>query len=150
MATPPQDDLTASRAEKLARIEALGVDPWGQRFDGQQPIAEIRKNEAVSFDSSPTTRVPAAGRIVLRRIMGKIQFLQLRDRTGDVQVMLGQKQIGDLGWKVAENLDLGDLVGVEGIFGLDAYRRTDHQGRKSGIPREVSGAASDRVLRNAG
>jgi lysyl-tRNA synthetase class 2 len=118
VATPPQDDLTASRAEKLARIEALGVDPWGQRFDGQQPIAEIRKNEAVSFDSSPTTRVRAAGRIVLRRIMGKIQFLQLRDRTGDVQVMLGQKQIGDLGWKVAENLDLGDLVGVEGIFGL--------------------------------
>jgi lysyl-tRNA synthetase, class II len=118
VATPPQDDLTASRAEKLARIEALGVDPWGQRFDGQQPIAEIRKNEAVSFDSSPTTRVRAAGRIVLRRIMGKIQFLQVRDRTGDVQVMLGQKQIGDLGWKIAENLDLGDLVGVEGIFGL--------------------------------
>ena len=142
MATPPQDDLTASRAEKLAQIEALGVDPWGQRFDCQQSIADIRKNEAVSFDSNPTTRVRAAGRIVLRRIMGKIQFLQLRDRTGDVQVMLGQKQIGDLGWKIAENLDLGDLVGVEGIFGLTAHWRTDHQGRESGIPHEVAGAAS--------
>jgi lysyl-tRNA synthetase class 2 len=117
VATTPQDDLTASRAEKLARIEAIGIDPWGQRFDGQQAIAKIRELEAPSFDANPTTRVRAAGRIVLRRIMGKVHFLQLRDRTGDLQVMLGQKQVGDDGWRIAENLDLGDLVGVEGIFG---------------------------------
>jgi lysyl-tRNA synthetase, class II len=118
VATAPQDELTASRSDKLARIETLGVDPWGQRFDGHHPIADVRKIEAVSFDANPTARVRVAGRIVLRRIMGKIQFLQLRDRTGDVQVMLGQKQIGEVGWKIAENLDLGDLIGVDGIFGL--------------------------------
>jgi lysyl-tRNA synthetase class 2 len=117
VATTPQDDLTASRAEKLARIEALGVDPWGQRFDGAEPIGDIRSHEAISFDSNPTMRVRAAGRIVLRRIMGKVHFLQLRDRSGDIQVMLGQKQVGDLGWQLADNLDLGDLVGVEGLYG---------------------------------
>lgn len=117
MSTAPQDDLTASRADKLARIEALGVDPWGQRFDGQQSIEAIRKLPLESFDESPKERARAAGRVVLRRIMGKVHFLQIRDRTGDIQVMLGLKQIGDTGWKLAENLDLGDLIGVEGVYG---------------------------------
>jgi lysyl-tRNA synthetase class 2 len=114
----PQDDLAASRAEKLARIEALGLDPWGGRFDGHQPIARIRELPCPSFDQNPTNRARAAGRIVLRRLMGKVHFLQLRDRTGDVQVMIGQKQVGELGWKLAQELDLGDLVGVEGVYGM--------------------------------
>jgi lysyl-tRNA synthetase class 2 len=117
VSTEPPDDLTANRAEKLARIESLGIDPWGQRFDGHEPIEQIRKRELVSFDAQPSARVRAAGRIVLRRIMGKVHFLQLRDRTGDLQIMIGQKQVGDLGWKLAENLDLGDLIGVDGVYG---------------------------------
>jgi lysyl-tRNA synthetase class 2 len=110
-------DHELSRAEKLARIAALGLDPWGGRYDGARPIADIRSLPCPSFDENPTERVRAAGRIVLRRLMGKIHFLQLRDQTGDVQAMLGQKQIGEQGWALAQELDLGDLVGVEGIFG---------------------------------
>src|SRR5262245_64595052 len=34
-----------------------------------------------------------------------------------VQVMVGQKQVGEVGWKLAQELDLGDLIGVEGTFG---------------------------------
>jgi lysyl-tRNA synthetase class 2 len=110
-------DHELSRAEKLARIAALGIDPWGGRFDGQQPIATIRELPCPPFDDNPAERVRAAGRIVLRRIMGKIHFLQIRDRTGEVQVMLGQKQIGEIGWQLAQELDLGDLIGAEGIYG---------------------------------
>ncbi len=50
------------------------------------------------------------------RKMGKIRFLDLADRTGRVQVMAGQKQLGDEGWSLSENLDLGDLLGVDGRF----------------------------------
>ena len=35
-------DLAEVRLEKLRAIEALGIDPWGQRFDGATPIAEAR------------------------------------------------------------------------------------------------------------
>ncbi len=49
--------------------------------------------------------------------MGKVHFLQLRDQTGDVQVMVGQKQVGEQGWALAQELDFGDLIGVEGVFG---------------------------------
>jgi lysyl-tRNA synthetase class 2 len=116
VSTEPTDH-EASRSEKLARIEALGLDPWGGRFDGHQPIGRMRELPCPPFDANPTERVRAAGRIVLRRLMGKVHFLQLRDLTGDVQVMISQKQVGDLGWRLAQELDLGDLIGVEGIFG---------------------------------
>jgi lysyl-tRNA synthetase, class II len=117
VSTEPPDDLTISRADKLARIEALGIDPWGGRFDSHTPIARIRELPLVSFDNNPTERVRAAGRIVRRRLQGKVHFLDLRDFTGQVQVMVGQKQVGERGWQLAQNLDLGDLLGVDGTLG---------------------------------
>jgi lysyl-tRNA synthetase class 2 len=131
----PQDPFEASRAEKLQRIEALGIDPWGGRFDGHQPIAAIRamphETTFLSYDSDQNRwsigwihgatpvvpQVRAAGRIVQRRGMGKAQFIDIQDWTGRIQVMVGQKQIGEAGWALAQELDLGDLVGVDGTLG---------------------------------
>jgi lysyl-tRNA synthetase class 2 len=107
-------DFEASRSEKLQRIEQLGLDPWGGRFDHHQPIGGIRQLPA---DAEPRPRVRAAGRIVQRRGMGKVFFVDLWDWTGRIQVMIGQKQVGDTGWALTKNLDLGDLLGVEGEFG---------------------------------
>jgi lysyl-tRNA synthetase class 2 len=108
-----QDIFEASRTDKLRQIENLGLDPWGGRFDGRQPIAEIR---GLPNDANPPVQVRAAGRIVLRRGMGKAQFLTLTDSTGKVQAMIGQKQVGDAGWALAQQLDLGDLLGVDGTL----------------------------------
>jgi lysyl-tRNA synthetase class 2 len=108
------DTFEASRSAKLRKIEELGIDPWGGRFDGHQPIKEIR---ALPFDAQPPERVRAAGRIVLRRGQGKLFFLNLRDWSGDIQIMIGQKQVGETGWKLAQELDLGDLLGVDGTLG---------------------------------
>jgi lysyl-tRNA synthetase, class II len=135
----PQDNFEASRLEKLHRIEALGLDPWGARLDGHQPIAAIRAlpNDLPDGHQPPPPatgaggpaatvpeivedqrpRVRAAGRIILRRGQGKVFFLDLKDWTGRVQVMIGQKQVGETGWALAQELDLGDQLGVEGRFG---------------------------------
>jgi lysyl-tRNA synthetase, class II len=133
-------DPVASRLEKLRRIEALGLDPWGDRFDAHLPIDQILAMPAdLLEDQRPTVR--AAGRIVSRRIKGKLHFLDLWDASGkpqmrktreqegkheaseylgyssQIQLMLGAKQIGETGWALAQELDLGDLIGVEGRFG---------------------------------
>ena len=130
------DNFEASRSDKLRRIEALGLDPWGQRFDGHQPIAALRE---LPLDDANPLRVRAAGRIVLRRIAGKLHFLEIRDWSGRrgqrelkgkghagetidawssyIQVMVGQLQVGETGWALAQELDLGDLLGVEGRLG---------------------------------
>jgi lysyl-tRNA synthetase, class II len=135
----PEQTLEASRAEKLRRIEELGLDPWGGRFDGHQPIAEVLKLPTdVPDDQRPRVRI--AGRIMSRRDGGKVHFLDVKDSSGEpilremkgeregaiemvadlssrVQVMIGQKQVGETGWALAQNLDLGDLVGIDGTFG---------------------------------
>ncbi|GIW86907.1 MAG: lysine--tRNA ligase [Isosphaeraceae bacterium] len=118
-ATPPAPgDLEQSRRDKLARIEALGLDPWGQRFDGHRPIAEVRQLDAPPPGASePGPPVRVAGRIMLRRDMGRVHFLQIRDWTGPIQVMIGKKQVGETGWELANLLDLGDLIGVDGTVG---------------------------------
>lgn len=108
--------LEQDRIAKMNAIAALGVDPWGQRFPNRQGIGEIR---ALPITDDPATgpAVRAAGRVMSLRKMGKIRFLDLQDLTGRVQVMAGQKQVGETMWQISENLDLGDLLAVEGRFG---------------------------------
>jgi lysyl-tRNA synthetase class 2 len=111
-------DLTEVRLEKLRQIEALGIDPWGHRFDNTQPIGEIRKLPAEPFaDDKPGPKVRAAGRVVRYRSGGKLLFLEIWDQTGRVQLMIRVNKVSETEWKVAQLLDLGDLIGVEGEFG---------------------------------
>ncbi len=116
----PRESLEAVRLEKLERIAALGIDPWGQRFDGHQAIDAVRglpvpSAEPGSEPTGPVVRV--AGRIMLRRGQGKVYFLDLRDWTERIQIFVGKKQVGDASWSLVELLDLGDLIGVDGRLG---------------------------------
>jgi lysyl-tRNA synthetase, class II len=132
--TEPQRDeptggatLEAARRDKIAKLVALGIDPWGQRFDNHQAIGRIRGREgeivvnpAAEEGKPPEQHGPqvrAAGRIVLQRRAGKLIFLNLHDWTGRIQLMVGKSQVGDEQWAVAQCLDLGDLLGVDGRLG---------------------------------
>jgi lysyl-tRNA synthetase class 2 len=111
-------DLAEIRLEKLNQIKALGLDPWGQRFDNAQSIGEIRKLPAEGFaEDKPGPQVRAAGRVVRYRTGGKLLFLEIWDQTGRVQLMIRVNKITETEWKVAQLLDLGDLIGVDGEFG---------------------------------
>jgi lysyl-tRNA synthetase class 2 len=133
MTTQPPDEtagggpmLEAARREKLERIRQLGLDPWGGRFDGHQPIGQIRARESEivvepagedQTGKPPEQRGPrvrTAGRIVLQRPTGKLIFANLRDWTGDIQLLIGKKQVGEANWALAKCLDLGDIVGADG------------------------------------
>src|SRR5262249_20125991 len=109
----------AVRIEKLARIADLGLDPWGGRFDGHQAIAAVRELPVPADESAEPAGAPVriAGRIMLRRGQGKVVFLDLRDWTGHIQIFVGQRQVGEAGWRLVEQLDLGDLIGVDGRLG---------------------------------
>ncbi len=122
MSEEAPDTLEAARLEKLRRIEALGLDPWGQRFDDHQGINDVRQiflpEKTEGADEPPRPKVRIAGRIVLKRGQGKVAFLQVRDWTETIQVMIGKNQVGEAGWALASELDLGDLIGVDGGLGL--------------------------------
>ena len=112
------DSLEAVRLEKLQRIAELGFDPWGERFDGHQAIAAVRALAVPDEGTDqPGPAVRVAGRVMLRRGQGKVVFLELRDWTDRIQIYAGKKQVGDLSWGLVEQLDLGDLIGVDGRLG---------------------------------
>jgi lysyl-tRNA synthetase, class II len=112
-------DLAEVRREKLNKIAALGLDPWGHRFDNAMPIARVRELPSEPFsDEKPGSKVRAAGRVVRQRSAGKLIFLELWDQTGRVQLMLRVNRLTETEWKVAQLLDLGDLIGVDGEFGV--------------------------------
>jgi lysyl-tRNA synthetase class 2 len=140
--------IRAARREKLRKLAALVSDPWGQRFDGHQSIGQIRElSKDIFFRTSqgeqralPEDRgdfrnwlaaqgpgelsgpkVRAAGRIVLQRPGGKLVFVDLRDWTGQIQVLIGRGQVGEENWALAECFDLGDIIGVDGEL---RYTRT--------------------------
>jgi len=150
-ANPPEDggdgtDPRVARREKLRQIEALGIDPFGSRFDDRDLIgdcharaAEIRFKtadgnelelpdvtaESVDYrqwksDNGPGEEigptVRVAGRILLSRPTGKLIFLNIKDWTGSIQIFIGKKQVGD-DFAMAKLFDLGDLVGAEGRLG---------------------------------
>jgi lysyl-tRNA synthetase, class II len=113
MSVPEPDRFEAARLEKLAAIEALGLDPWGERFDGHRPIHEAReKCPAEPGVAGPEIRI--AGRIMLRNNKGKLKFFHVQDWTGRIQLMCSKGEFSDEQWKLIELLDLGDLIGVDG------------------------------------
>jgi len=84
-------------------------DPEAQPgFDFRKWLSEQGAGEVVG------PKVRAAGRIVLHRDKGKLRFIDIQDRTGKIQLFVGQGQVGEANWKIAELLDLGDIIGVDG------------------------------------
>jgi lysyl-tRNA synthetase, class II len=105
------------RRQKLAKLRELKVDPYGQRTAGIQPLAEIKSlyKPEMGHDGGP--EVTGAGRVMLKRDMGKLSFLTLRDETGDLQVALDKKRLSETDWQVRDLIDLGDLLVVAGKLG---------------------------------
>ncbi|MCL2305585.1 MAG: lysine--tRNA ligase [Planctomycetaceae bacterium] len=112
--------LEASRREKLRKIEELGFDPWGQRFEGHMATAEIRARQSEiqtdpnDHNAQTGPKVRAAGRIILQRKKGKLLFLDIWDWSGKIQVLIGASQVGETNWELAQCFDLGDIIGVDG------------------------------------
>ena len=61
-------------------------------------------------------KVRAAGRIILHRDKGKLQFIDIEDWTGRIQLFVGQKQVGEDNWALIQCLDLGDTIGIDGML----------------------------------
>ena len=113
----PTSHYEQERRQKLAKLRELGVDPFGRRTPGIQPLAAIKSlyKPEMGHDGGPETI--GAGRVMLKRDMGKLSFLTLRDETGDLQVALDKKRLSEHDWQVRDLIDLGDLLVVAGKLG---------------------------------
>lgn len=113
----PTSHYEQERRQKLARLRELGIEPFGRRTAGIQPLSQIKSlyKPEMGHDGGPP--VIGAGRVMLKRDMGKLSFLTLRDETGDLQVALDKKRLSESDWQVRDLIDLGDLLVVSGKLG---------------------------------
>jgi lysyl-tRNA synthetase, class II len=114
-------DQELVRREKLGKLIAKGIDPFGQKFEVSTHATEAKKlAEGKSHDDLEAAgiSVSIAGRIVLLRNMGKASFITLQDKSGTIQAYLRKDAIGEESYSVFELADLGDIVGVSGTLML--------------------------------
>jgi lysyl-tRNA synthetase class 2 len=105
------------RRQKLQKLRELGVDPFGGRVEGVTPLAQIKSSYSSEMGHDGGPVVKGAGRVVLKRDMGKLSFLTLRDETADLQVALDKKRLGERDWEINGLIDLGDQIVAEGPLG---------------------------------
>ena len=117
---PPTSEnaLVAERREKLAAIRARGV-AFPNDFKPKHRAVELaRKHGHLDNETLEPQGVAAslAGRLMLKRIMGKASFATLQDATGRIQLFATKDALGDEAYDAFKHLDLGDIVGAEGTL----------------------------------
>ncbi len=108
-------DVLAERREKLERLRGQGVDPFPHTFERREEIVDVRAaHEGLGAGEETDARHRVAGRIAARRGHGGSAFLDLRDRSGQIQLQARADVLGDESHHGLVGLDLGDIVGIEG------------------------------------
>jgi lysyl-tRNA synthetase, class II len=106
---PTIDDLKEVRQEKLAKLKALGVDPYPSVVRRDQTVQEARAMDGA--------HVAVVGRITGMRGHGKIMFLDLRDESDTVQVVCKVDAMEKAAFTLLAYVDIGDFLAVSGKVG---------------------------------
>ncbi len=121
------NQLLKVRREKLADLQERGKDPFQiTKYDVTNHTTEIKDNfekfecehdEEGKLVKDPAKLVSIAGRIMLKRVMGKASFCNVQDKTGNIQVYVARNELGNEPfeeYKDFKKMDIGDIVGVKG------------------------------------
>ncbi|NQZ70556.1 MAG: lysine--tRNA ligase, partial [Lentisphaeria bacterium] len=121
------------RRESLNKIIELGIDPYPAALfeithKSSEILAEYSDDKADAFKE-----ISIAGRIMMRRIMGKASFVELQDAHGRIQLYVSRDEICEGEDKTMYNtvfkklLDIGDFVGIKGyVFTTKTGQTTIH------------------------
>lgn len=116
------DELNEQRQQRIKKMETLrgmGVSPHGTRFEAKDRAADlIRLHGEKTKDVLEREPIACtiAGRIVGLRRFGKAGFAVLQDGADRLQVYLKKDTLGEAAYRICDELDLGDWIGISGIL----------------------------------
>ena len=113
-----ENQLIALRREKLNEMRATGVafpNTFKREFYAEDLQQQYLDKEKPWFDDNQV-RVSVAGRIMLKRVMGKASFITISDMSGRIQIYVQQNLLGEELYEAFKGWDSGDIVGVEGAL----------------------------------
>ena len=109
---PDMNEQMRIRLAKLQELAGRGADP----FETVTFPVTCHSNDILDdFASYEGQAVAIAGRLMSRRGMGKVSFCDLADRRGKIQIFTKIDELGETANAEWQKLDIGDLVGIEGI-----------------------------------
>ncbi len=106
------DRVTEERLRTIHDLRSRGVEPYPHTYRPSHTAAEARA--LCDREGERSQVVSLAGRVMARRKMGKMAFLDLKDGSGKLQVCLRRDLLGDESYDLLRDIGIGDFVGVEG------------------------------------
>ncbi len=124
----PVNRLEQARFEKGQALAALGQGPYALRFEPSHRTAALQQEHAdLPNGEERAVAVAVAGRVMTRRVMGKLAFFTLVDESGPIQLFIEKAHLlaalpeqPEAFAQITSLVDAGDLIGVHGTL-----RRTD-------------------------
>jgi len=122
-ASPDENHLIAERREKLKAIRQTQAQGGEAAFPNDfkpahHAAALLAAHSTQSAEALTALATPAsvAGRMMLKRVMGKASFATLQDSSGRIQIYVAKDEIGDDAYARFTHWDLGDIVAAEGVL----------------------------------
>ncbi|NEP56054.1 MAG: lysine--tRNA ligase [Symploca sp. SIO2G7] len=117
-------EIRTLRLKKVEQIKELGLIPYAYRWESTHHAAELQEKFAKLPDGEEVDlEVAIAGRILARRVFGKLAFFNLQDETGTIQLYLDKKRINakmvdipNAFNHLKQLTDIGDILGVKGTI----------------------------------
>jgi lysyl-tRNA synthetase class 2 len=119
------EEIRIARLQKVEDLKQLGMNPFAYRWEVTHRATDLQEKYADLADGEEVEQeVSIAGRILARRVFGKLAFFSLQDETGTIQLYLDKKTIqqgmADLDEQAFTHLkqltDVGDILGVKGTI----------------------------------
>lgn len=110
-------DQEKVRRQKMQDLRDKGIDPFGQAYERTHRSSDIKRDYGgYTKEQLDEMHVHAkvAGRIMTKRRMGKIGFMHMQDRDGQIQIYLRKDVLKEEPYELFKACDIGDIIGIEG------------------------------------
>jgi lysyl-tRNA synthetase class 2 len=118
---PPPQDSNQIIEERRAKLKALREQgsAFPNDFRRTHLAADLHEacagKENAELEAAPA-HAAVAGRMMLKRVMGKASFATLQDMSGRIQIYVTRDAVGEADYETFKHWDLGDILGAEGTL----------------------------------
>ncbi len=109
------DNILEQRKEKIVKLKEMGIEPYPYSYKVTYKSQEILDSYNEEDEKWNEKTVSLAGRLMNKRVMGKASFAHIQDAAGRIQLYVSKNDIGEEPYVMFKLLDIGDIIGVEGI-----------------------------------
>jgi len=112
-----EEQILNERRKKLDELRKKGINPYPHRYDVKNNSDEIKEEHSkLKNNEKSKSKVKIAGRVMMKRDIGKLIFCKLRDGFGDIQLVLQRDETNVNSFELFKKyIDTGDFIGVQGI-----------------------------------